>query len=792
MFYVRIFHLLNILCLASSKCASLGCEHKCKASLDGGVCFCKEGMSINPKDGKTCIDLDECKEWGYCDQFCKNTPGSFQCQCDAGYQLNEMNRCKAQNSSDMRLIFAHHSSIYRVDSTGNSLELITNATAASGIDFHYQKNLLFWSDVETRKVSNLTIVCNLQVFTLKTFLFGTQIYSINLDPNRPTKISKEISVNYAWTPTSIAVDWVNNKIYVCDTHNQKIDLMELDGSHHTVVISQNLTSPLDIVLDPVRGYMFFTDNDNIDRALMDGTQRTTIVSNFIYKATGLTIDYVTQKIFWCDSQLDQIVTVNYEGQERHTILRGSSKVPSPVRMSIFENSAFWTDGTRQGVVRVDLYNTTNIEVIYRERRLIKEPRGIRTIHSLRQPIVPNPCTPGNGGCEHMCVLTRNGDKTSFALGYRCACDIGYQLRADLRTCEKVENFLMYSQQKFVRGIVLEPKQAGFSDAIVPVVSRTARFVGLDFNARSNYIFYSDVILDVIYKIKVDGTGKENVLASQNEGVEGLAHDWVANNLYYIDSRRGTLNVISINNSTYRRVLLKNLKRPRAIVVHPNRGYLFYSEWDRPANISRAHLDGSNVVIFRGVLLGWPNGLSIDYENDRLYWCDALLDHIQHAKLDGTDVKTINSPRIKHPFSLVIHAEWLYVTDWRLDAILRMNKVNGSNEKIVNTVEEGSRLYGIRVFSIDAQVIDPAHPCTKANGGCQKFCFGVPALPNNITGPLVAQCGCPYGERLSETDKRTCKLDPEKEPPLQACVNAWDFTCDNQRCIPKSWMCGKFL
>ena len=59
------------------------------------------------------------------------------------------------------------------------------------------------------------------------------------------------------------------------------------------------------------------------------------------------------------------------------------------------------------------------------------------------------------------------------------------------------------------------------------------------------------------------------------------------------------------------------------------------------------------MVFKNVLLGWPNGLSIDYDSDRLYWCDALLDHVQHANLDGTDVKTITSRNIKHPFSLVI-------------------------------------------------------------------------------------------------------------------------------------------
>lgn len=60
------------------------------------------------------------------------------------------------------------------------------------------------------------------------------------------------------------------------------------------------------------------------------------------------------------------------------------------------------------------------------------------------------------------------------------------------------------------------------------------------------------------------------------------------------------------------------------------------------------------MVFRNVTLGWPNGLSVDFETDRLYWCDALLDHVQHSNLDGSDVRTVSSRLIRHPFSIVIH------------------------------------------------------------------------------------------------------------------------------------------
>lgn len=66
---------------------------------------------------------------------------------------------------------------------------------------------------------------------------------------------------------------------------------------------------------------------------------------------------------------------------------------------------------------------------------------------------------------------------------------------------------MYSQQRFIKGQVLDPVSENFNDAINPIVSKAARFVGLDFDYRNDYIYYSDVSLDVIYRVKRKGTGK---------------------------------------------------------------------------------------------------------------------------------------------------------------------------------------------------------------------------------------------------------------------------------------------
>lgn len=588
----------------------------------------------------------------------------------------------------------------------------------------------------------------------------------------------DITLPGTWMPVAIAVDWVGNKLYVADTVGQKIDVFELQGQGHAIVLGSNLTNPADIALDPTVGYMFIADSSQVVRANMDGTNTLAIVSEAAYKASGIALDMIAHRVYWCDSLLDYIETVDYDGNKRFLVVKGQT-VPSPSRLALFESRVYWTDGTKQGVMSVDKYETSSIQSIYRMRD-IRDPKAIKVVHSLMQPYINNPCNHNNGGCQHMCIITNTG----LTLGYRCACNIGWRLETDERNCVLVDEFLMYSQQRFIKGKVLNPVIEGFSDAILPVVSRRARFVGLDFDAKDQYIYYSDVLQDVIHRVHRNGTAREIVLASQNEGVEGLAVDWASKNLYYIDSRKGTLNVLSTKNVTYRRTLLKNLKRPRAIVVHPNRGFIFFSEWDRPANISRAYTDGSNLTVFKNLTLGWPNGLSIDFKQDRLYWCDALLDHVQHSKLDGSDVKTVQSRLIRHPFSIVIHGDFMYITDWRLDAIIKLHKLNGDMEETLIREPQTNRLYGVKIYSENEQMVDRIHPCWNSNNGCQKLCFAVPreGSPN-----LVAKCGCPYGERLME-DEKTCQADPSHEPPVQACPNSWDFTCNNQRCVPKSWLC----
>jgi serine/threonine protein kinase HipA of HipAB toxin-antitoxin module len=78
-----------------------------------------------------------------------------------------------------------HQHVVVVDTDGKLVREIGNASAASGLDYHLKDNLLFYSDVNARKV-------------FRSSLTGSGSSSSQLD----------ITLPGAWSPISVAVDWV--------------------------------------------------------------------------------------------------------------------------------------------------------------------------------------------------------------------------------------------------------------------------------------------------------------------------------------------------------------------------------------------------------------------------------------------------------------------------------------------------------------------------------------------------------------------------------------------------------
>ncbi|XP_014669426.1 PREDICTED: low-density lipoprotein receptor-related protein 2-like isoform X2 [Priapulus caudatus] len=742
---------------SSTGCSDLSCDYECRGSPDGGICYCQKGYHVSPINNRVCFDVNECHEWGYCDQICTNLDGSYRCSCVDGY-LRDKDFCKAFNSSEVKIIYSRRAEIVLMDRNANHImNIATNHTYAVGVDYHYTMGKIFFSDYDEKK-----------------------IYSVNIDGTDEKEV---ISVGLQ-NPVGLAVDWVGNNLYYTDRTGKRIEVSDLEGKYRSVLIT-GLEGPMDVVVDPSTGYLFFADrgknNGSVWRANMDGTDVQLLVGTNIIYASSLTLDYVTKRIFWVDNKIDYMQSCTYSGQNSQVILSGGINIPHPFGIATFEDKMYWTDWTRLGVMEVRKFGgNSTIRGVHLNPTSHVKPMGIVTYHAYRQKPAENPCGTDNGGCAHLCVLSRSVP-SSITIGYKCRCSIGYSLGTDERSCIEEKEFIVFSTQTTVNGIGLpKGREVVPSTVMMPISSTFSNFATLDVDVRNRWIYYADTLTDVVHRIRPDGTGRENVTMSRIRSVEGMAIDWVSQNLYFTDRYHSTLTVLRMANFTQRSVLMSNLKKPRAIVVHPNKGLLFFSEWDRPANISSANLDGSNRVVIRNRELGWPNGLSIDFTADRLYWCDAQLDRIQHCRFDGSDVQTLNI-KVVHPFSLIVYQDFLFFTDWRLQGLLRVDKTSGFGLlKIHNETKE--RLFGVKVFSDIQQPIMDNHPCVGDVSGCSHFCFPVPDGSNSIK----AVCGCPMGMKFSDDKNKTC-VDDSAYVKEKLC-SLWQFECGNGRCISFFYKC----
>lgn len=68
--------------------------------------------------------------------------------------------------------------------------------------------------------------------------------------------------------------------------------------------------------------------------------------------------------------------------------------------------------------------------------------------------------------------------------------------------------------------------------------------------------------------------------------------------------------------------------------------MFWTDWGRNPRIERASMDGKQRTVIISSKLYWPNGLTIDYPNNLLYFADAYLDFIDYCDYNGNNRKQV--------------------------------------------------------------------------------------------------------------------------------------------------------
>ncbi|ODM90172.1 Low-density lipoprotein receptor-related protein 4 [Orchesella cincta] len=154
-----------------------------------------------------------------------------------------------------------------------------------------------------------------------------------------------------------------------------------------------------------------------------------------------------------------------------------------------------------------------------------------------------------------------------------------------------------------------------------------RPVDVAYDARNNLVYWTDASphAETIYRATLDGKNTSIVADSGLLLPEGIAFDWITGNIYFADSNLSHIAVCR-NDSTFCSVLIQEtIDKPRGIALHPNQGIMFWTDWGNSPAIMRAGMDGSSPVAIVFTNLKWPNGITVDQGNSRIYWADANLD-----------------------------------------------------------------------------------------------------------------------------------------------------------------------
>ena len=112
------------------------------------------------------------------------------------------------------------------------------------------------------------------------------------------------------------------------------------------------------------------------------------------------------------------------------------------------------------------------------------------------------------------------------------------------------------------------------DKIIPLVG-VKEANALDFSVKDMRIYWTDLALKTISRAFINGSKTEHVVHVGLGYPDGLAVDWIGNNLFWTDSKTHRIEVSRLD-GRYRKLLLwENMWEPIAITLDPEQGYVFW-------------------------------------------------------------------------------------------------------------------------------------------------------------------------------------------------------------------------
>ena len=180
-----------------------------------------------------------------------------------------------------------------------------------------------------------------------------KIYKVNLiNINNSTTLHSELGY-----PVQIAVNWLTQKLYWCDSTLSTIEYSDFNGYNREILL-ENATKIQSIALDPCENVIYWISNGDIHRMKLDGTNRQLIVSNSSQSPNSLVIDFVSSRLYWAG--FNGISSSDLEGSNISIVYNTKSRRPTAI--SLYHNTLYWAEWMFR---RITAYvtNGTNVTIL---------------------------------------------------------------------------------------------------------------------------------------------------------------------------------------------------------------------------------------------------------------------------------------------------------------------------------------------------------------------------------------------------------------------------------------------